>query len=305
MLDYLKDRGDIIQNLINFTNVQPLEGLLHDYNQKVKLFPPKISKKHLLSDFDINQLSNSMIFCSKSGLASLCTYSYTIINQFSFNVNYFSSSVENIAAELETLNKIKSHTNGSHCLPLLIHHNNYDSYITMFFEVYPMNFMVYLTNNSNERKSINELQLFKWSKSLIKSFAILESLDIVHGNVTPHNIYINSEFKLKIYNFKSQNPRVRTSYPSPENLIQDSYGYYPENNEFIDDTKHDVFALGLVLLQIYDYESIVNLNFDQNLINSRISRVSYQWLNYLLNYMLNLNAEQRPTFNQLKDIIKN
>ena len=155
------------------------------------------------------------------------------------------------------------------------------------------------------------------AKEFILAFAKMENFGIYHLNLNPCNILVtDDDWQLKITNFSIFESK---SYDEIEMPIEDKYyndsfkapelfyKNFKVNGEQMNyrRSKADVFSLGLVLLYMYDFMEIGDLNLNENhpILMRRVNEVEYPWLKTLLWSMLQLENSKRPPFEKLRNLL--
>lgn len=176
--------------------------------------------------------------------------------------------------------------------------------------------------------SPKEISKFDWESTLLiakcicPSLRVLHGLDIVHGDLKPDNILIkktSSGFSAKLIDFDdsyfSKNP------PKKEDIVGTPEYYSPELGAYITDeddiiapstltTKSDIFTLGIILCEYFTgSKPIVDTGKTvwNSVANGRIPRFAKKLpdnIEKLINSMLLLEAEKRPTIEEVFDALK-
>lgn len=309
-LDYIRLLHALITELKPFINIS---NFINEYSQWIdaylmdiqnpegivlQLFPAKISRKSYLNNFD-NSKVGKLVF----------RYIYNQIdiylNEFShldsiFNIKYILNPTnelkDSFKSEIKTLKLIRRHLKGSSSLPQLISYSIQENIIFMSFDSHPTNLYSYLLDLKSSNSLISHFTLLKWAKSLIKSFYFLENHQIIHGNLNPQNLFINSDFELKLYNFSNpihyQNFYSNTTFPCLPS-------YYLNPDHINQTSKEDVFALGLILLQALILEDLSIYISSELSLKAKLSSIQDAPLLELLSHMLEFDPSSRPTFSKL------
>ena len=146
-------------------------------------------------------------------------------------------------------------------------------------------------------------------KKLLISFAEMESLGIIHGDIKPQNILTDDYWNLKIIDF-SVSVLKRSDLVSCTglNIVQGTTEYMaPELLELVEKKqargifspeKADVFSLGTVFLQLLTLRSLQEFNSrnKSQQMMAIVETVKYPWAKRLLRPMLNPNYQERPRF---------
>lgn len=152
-----------------------------------------------------------------------------------------------------------------------------------------------------------------YTTALLQGFSFMESLNIFHQDIKPHNILVTDNWVLKIIDFSISHLKTSedaTIAATGVHLIQGTQGYMaPELEENLKSkdrkgryrrNKADVFSLGITLLQMYSLEELFTLNYREN--NSRlmqkVNAVRIEWFKTLLSKMLQVEYANRPSFKE-------
>ena len=182
--------------------------------------------------------------------------------------------------------------------------------LNIVMDYYQNDLMQAINEKMNSGEEFHEQTLTMMFKKLLVSFAEMESLGIIHGDIKPQNILIDQYWNLKIIDFSLsvlKNSEL-TCGITGDNLVQGTSGYMsPELMELEGNNKHqgnfspekaDVFSLGMVFLQLLTLRSLEGLNaFRSNpQIMAILEKVRYEWAKKLLRPMLNADYRERPRF---------
>lgn len=185
-------------------------------------------------------------------------------------------------------------------------------YIAM--EYHSRTLMQVISEYKNQGTKLPDHYIIRCTTSLLNDFNFLESLNIFHQDIKPHNILVTDDtWQLKIIDFSvshMKNQDDASIMPTGINPIQGTKGYMaPELEENLKNNekkgkfrrnKADVFSLGITLLQMYTLEDLYTLNLRENngRLMEKVKIVSIEWLKTLLYNMLREDYHQRPSFKQ-------
>ena len=156
-------------------------------------------------------------------------------------------------------------------------------------------------------------------KELLGGFTFMHKMQIYHQDIKPQNIMITAENIVKIIGF-SRNIRYEDSIVDEavtgEHSIQGSKHWLPpelvedkssidsilDNNSPCDPSKSDIFALGLVFLQLFTFNKLCGLNREDQNDNLQLvirNDVEPPWLGSLISQMLDKNPKERPLLKRI------
>ncbi|CAK91062.1 unnamed protein product (macronuclear) [Paramecium tetraurelia] len=182
--------------------------------------------------------------------------------------------------------------------------------------------LCYLNENiRNIVQQFPELRLWQITLQIVNACAFLEKNGRYHGEIKSKNIYLHPDQSVKLteYNFiyGSMTGYQKAllvndfQYLSPE-LLKELRAKNPQPN--VDLVKSDVFALGLTLLELaslssceqyYDWIS-KEVHIDRIIkANDQLIQKGYSTLFTNLIYQMISEAESRPRFTDLKEVLSN
>ena len=309
-LDHLRLLAELTHEIKSFTKLQNfinknmnwfdeyLGKIENSIETAVQLFPARISKKSFLNHFDPSRIEKEIFRYNFNQLdIFICEFSHLNSN---FNIKYVINPTDelrdSLKNEIETLRLIRRHSKGSKSLPSLIAYSIQDNYISMAFDSHSINLYVYLLRTKQNNSEITTVFQLKWAKSLIKSFYFLEQHEIIHGCLSLQSLFMNEKFELKLYNF-SNKVLYQSYYSHPSLPCLPSY--YLSTELDLQTSKKDVFALGLILLQIHLLEDLSAHISSEPSLQAKLSTVQNPQLQYLLGQMLAFNLADRRSFRTL------
>ena len=192
--------------------------------------------------------------------------------------------------------------------------SNFTKYTLMELGEYDIFHDLYKRNYSQNYYS--ESEIFDMLNQVVDTCAFLENQSIAHRDIKPNNIiFVNGRYKLcdfaeakRCQKGKCQNEVKGTElYMSPilyQSMLNHSFNCYH------DPFKSDVYSLGISFLFIatLDFNILMNFRnidaFSKNsfIMNCLSNRYSQRFIN-ILSSMLKEDENQRPYFNQLKQMI--
>lgn len=229
-----------------------------------------------------------------------------------------------------SFDKVNTEIKCYQCLSLLADPNRncfikyYGSYLennemNLVMEYYDKNLMSVITEKKNSNNPFSEIQVVKMFYQLVRSFAEMESKNIFHGDIKPHNLMSDQFYNIKIIDFSIavfKNEDL-TDSATGMNPIQGTKGYcapeiakcLKENQKIgsYNPSKADVFSLGLVFLQVLTLQSFEDdLNtFEKNsVLLGLVNRLQFGWARDLLGAMLKANHRERPLFKNCLTYLK-
>jgi serine/threonine protein kinase len=184
-----------------------------------------------------------------------------------------------------------------------------------------------IQESKNPNQRFTEEQIIDITKKLLNAFAELETMNIYHRDIKPHNILINKLpndlYSVKITDFSISEIKIDFESTTAYRPIQGTKGYMaPELAEsmrprglkgagemeetkygkaLINPVKADVFSLGLTILQMIILEDLTTLNLKEyhNQLLAKLDGIKPDWLKNLLEKMLELDPSTRKTFKEL------
>lgn len=189
--------------------------------------------------------------------------------------------------------------------------DNSKVYIAM--EYHPKTLMHVISEFKLSNTRLPDNYITHYTTALLQAFSFMETLNIFHQDIKPHNLLVTDNWVLKIIDFSISHLKTEfdaTVAATGVHLIQGTQGYMaPELEENLKSkdrkaryrrNKADVFSLGITLLQMYSLEELFTLNYREN--NSRlmekVSAVKIEWFKTLLSKMLQVDYVNRPTFKE-------
>ena len=174
---------------------------------------------------------------------------------------------------------------------------NGDGLIKLIFEKAEMDLKDYIQKNKLDHKKKKKLMI-----DLVVALEYLQSFNIVHGDIKPHNILIfkNGDIKYTDFNLSS-------IYLTDEKINKKLYTITyrpPEINEEKVTLKSDIWALGCTFFEIYYGYEYFNYSKDKkfyHLKNSSESKQENYLFNDLIKGMINSDINLRFTIDKIKN----
>lgn len=223
------------------------------------------------------------------------------------------NDLKNVNTEIDILETLSTYANEDNCFMKFFGRYWEDKTVYLAMEYHPRTLMKVISDMKASKSKFSEEYILHYTFNLLQGFTFLESLNILHKDIKPHNILVTDNWRLKIIDFsvsKKKNVDEPVSFSTGVNLIQGTKGYMaPEIEEILRrsqtegkfrQNKADVFSLGITLLQIYTMDELYTLNFRENhaRLMEKVKFVSIAWFRTLLEKMLNLDYNLRPTFRE-------
>lgn len=225
------------------------------------------------------------------------------------------------------LSKVQHHPNILKCHGYYFYQTKHKSYKLGIISEYisrECNLENLFRKKEKSRQHWSEEELLKIAYSLIDTLAYLESCGICHRDIKPQNLFLLSNFEIKIIDFgesiehfeeDEENDEKATIRGTPMYLspiLWKGHVILKEREIFHNMFKSDVFSTGLVLFQLASFKDISGFNMKtdkvdgEKLIKEGIKYISKKYSNHLVDIikkMLIFNENERPTFIEMGKFI--
>ena len=180
-----------------------------------------------------------------------------------------------------------------------------------------------IKNNIEKKIKYSEEELINILKQLINALSFLQSKNVSHRDIKPHNVLIFKDKIYKIADFGEAKQISKINQNQQINTLRGTELYMSpllfnglRTNQI--DIKHnlfksDVYSLGLCILYactltneyIYDIRKYVDMNDVRKFINKCIGRKYSKKFVELIENMLEINERNRPDFIELEKKMEN
>lgn len=144
-----------------------------------------------------------------------------------------------------------------------------------------------------------QMNLIKIVIQMLDAFADLENYKIFHQNISLNSFLIDEYSNIQIKNFGFELKNLEDFIEGDEN--REKYYRLVREDE---PGKQDVFALGLVILQIYRSKLINSKKICYSFLKKKINKIREEWIIHLLEKMLNFDPGERLNFSNLVQFLK-
>ena len=277
--------------------------------------------KIVIREFDINEIKKLRIFHHNQTREISTTILTGVYNNEPIAVKKYeilssSADYSNLYSEARCYQLLSDKANNDNCF--LKYYGTYTegNIIYLVMEHIEYNLMDFLTNAKNQNYHFEEVFLISIFYKLLKTFTLMEEMNIYHGDIKPHNFLIDNFWNIKVIDFsitKIKNEAAEAF--TGVNPVQGTKGYVtPEVDELLMNgftegkfklCKSDVFSLGLVFLQLFTLRDLYGLNTKKNNSDllSIVNNLKCQWAKSIIVSMLQINPADRPKFKELLEII--
>ena len=222
-----------------------------------------------------------------------------------------------IETEIECHQKLTSMSKQDNCFIRFYGCLSKRNSISLVMDYYKSSLMDAIQEKLKTTSEFSEQNLFIIFTKLLLAYGEMASVGIFHKDIKPHNILIDDELNMKLFDFGMCILRPDITTDTEEmNPVRGTHRYMaPELEELIELgqksgryslEKSDVFSLGMVLLQLCTLIDIFGLNtFSRNYaLMSKVKSVKFSWAQNLLEKMLAADYRERPTFAECSEWIR-
>ena len=183
--------------------------------------------------------------------------------------------------------------------------NNCFVVVTEYYEEITLRQLI--NKYKKDKKLMNQKLVYHIIKEVSLGLKEIHNKNIIHGNLTPDNLYFTKDNKLKLGNFG-----IFSKLSNYNEYITSKNNYYNYlSPEFIKDetitNKVDIWALGCIIYEIctldycFDCNNIIGLH--NKIINEKNGKINLKFyeveIQKLIDYLLNKNYIERPCIREI------
>ena len=221
-------------------------------------------------------------------------------------VRYYTSWIE---IEYPTINI-------AHTGDILIPHNSAKPVLYIQMELCKKSLQSYIKDRNFDEEEINKNDEYLFIDQIIKGLKYIHNNGIIHGDLTPQNIFIDSKFVIKIGDFglakKTERSNENAEFGSYGNVL---YMAKEQLDDNICNTKSDIYSLGIIYIELLSrfrtqkerLDSIIKFKKGDNIKNSLMNDVDVELVKNMLvdDYNCRFNIDQVDGYFNDKIMVSN